>query len=618
MPASLKKPAKYNTFFLLAIFSVAVVLRVAYLKEYVNSGIYPYIEASDSEAYFSWARDIAGGDITGSKAFMKWPLYAYFLAVVFKLTMQNPGIAFVLQFMFGSLNCLLIYLIAKKIFDSRTALVAGLLSAFYGLFIFYDFLLIYTSLSLLLNSLFLLYFLRIKDKPGEPGGVSLFILGLFLGFCTLAQASVLIFGLLCVAWLFAARRTALRKTFVNLSVFLLGLMIVLGAVTVRNFIVEKDLVLLTGNTGINLYMGNNPKAKGTFTYLDNIGLNQEDMFRDARIIASAENARQLKTSEVSNYWQKKAVDYILNDPAHFIKLLSKKIFLVFSPAEFIHDVEYDFIKGRMSIFNKLMMNLFPVFPFVALGILLGLRQINKTAPLYLALMGFAGGIVVFFVSARYRIVMVPFFMIFAGFGIVSLWDALRDKKFSRFLVYLALAVVISSPFYVSGRQKELKGPSQAGDLLYDQHLIRAAALKNELRLKQALQELDAARSIYPDRKQAIFQSGVINFSLNNLSAAEECFRRVIEISPLSVDAYYNLGYIYDSQFRFQEAIPLLNKAVELDPDNWKSHYELGFAYRSLGDKEKAREHFGTALKLINKWRSIDIQLIKEELASLKE
>lgn len=59
----------------------------------------------------------------------------------------------------------------------------------------------------------------------------------------------------------------------------------------------------------------------------------------------------------------------------------------------------------------------------------------------------------------------------------------------------------------------------------------------------------------------------------------------------------NLGLIYLSQGRYDEAIYELKTAIMLDPNYINAHSNLGFAYLRQGRKDEAIAEFTIALKL---------------------
>ena len=294
----------------LLIFIIAVIgfiARMAYLADYVNVEFFPILKGSDSYCYYVWAKDIASGDIWGRAAFMKWTLYAYYLSLWFRLFGENIVLVYIFQFFLGIANAILLYLIGRQIFNRSVGFIAGLLYVWYGLFIFFEGLLIYTSLSLLLNSIFFLYLFCLKNNSKI---INFFWAGLLLGVATAAQANILVFGIIAVSCLLTGSGKGFRKIFLNFLTFILGFLIIVGGITLRNYLVEKDFVFIAGNGGINFYLGNNSQANGGFSS-GPFNHSQEEMFVESKAMAKVALGKQeIKTSTVSNFWFKKSCEFI--------------------------------------------------------------------------------------------------------------------------------------------------------------------------------------------------------------------------------------------------------------------------------------------------------------------
>lgn len=67
-----------------------------------------------------------------------------------------------------------------------------------------------------------------------------------------------------------------------------------------------------------------------------------------------------------------------------------------------------------------------------------------------------------------------------------------------------------------------------------------------------------------------------------------------EKEPKWRDAYVNLGHIYLSVNKFEEAKITLLRAVELDPINPQTHYLLYLTYQELKDESTAKQEFAKA------------------------
>ncbi|MBU1869481.1 MAG: glycosyltransferase family 39 protein, partial [Candidatus Omnitrophica bacterium] len=481
--------AKQDFFFALFIFVSAFILRVFYLKDFLATTIYPVLPYSDSYSYYLWAKDIASGDLLGSSVFMKWPLYAYLLGFIFKITSTNLFVTYLLQFILGSINCVLVYFIAKKLFNRGVAFIAGMICAWYALFIFYEGLLIYTSLSLLLNSLLFLLFLCAQDSLNKK---RCFLLGLFSGICALAQANAAVFAFLAMLWILITKKDPWRSRASKFLFFFAGLLIVIGAVTARNYAVGKDLVLISGNPAINFYCGNNQKASGTFECPMNLSLTPDGMFRDSKIIAEAQEGGRLKNSQVSRFWFKKTLEFIRHDPGEFLKLLFRKLLLLFSTKEYNHDLEYYRVVDKIRAFKIMLMDLRFILPFALLGVFLNLKDLKQKALLYIVLLALPLTIIIFFVSTRYKIALVPFLVIFAASGIVNILDAARKKKFITFLLFSLTAILFFVFFnYADIFARTKHSPAAAGASFFNTryHLEKTMEYIGLSDYQKALQEI---------------------------------------------------------------------------------------------------------------------------------
>lgn len=606
-----------DIFFILLILLLALIPRAIYSVQYSRTSIYPVLSSSDSYYYYLWARDIGSGEyLGGNRAFMKWPLYAYFLAFVFAIFKNNILAVYFLQTLLGLINCFLVYLIARVLFNRFAAVAAALLCAFYGTFIFYEGLMMYVILSLFLNSCLFLLMLHVQNRPAMN---KLFWLGVFLGICAITQANVILFGVFAVIWILKKNGLPLREAMKQFSCFVLGLSIIVGAVALRNFFVEKDFVLISGNLGFNFYLGNNPKATGKFFCPDNIVSNQEDMFRDARIIAKMETGRNLKTSQVSAFWVKKAFDFIRDKPKEFIRLLGKKTMYLFSTERFVHDIEFEFIKNKIGIFKVLQMDLSIIMPLCILGMFLGIKRHKEIALLYLVIITLSISIVAFFVTARYKAALVPFLAIFAGYGLFCIVDAVRNRLYPR-IIFLFLLLALSCGFSnlekVFAYRTKIKPIDKSEAINY--HLTKAMEYEHNRDYMNALKELRFAYALAPESREVLFRTAIIYFYKNDLESAEQKFAEVAKIYPYSVDAYFNLGFIYNTERRFTEAVTMLTKAAFLDPDDARINFQLGVAYKSLADVQAAKREFNLTLEKISRWNNTDRQMVKDELKSLEK
>ena len=64
-----------------------------------------------------------------------------------------------------------------------------------------------------------------------------------------------------------------------------------------------------------------------------------------------------------------------------------------------------------------------------------------------------------------------------------------------------------------------------------------------------------------------YELGRLYYNQGDISKAELCFTKAIEISPNYSNALYSLALIYQKQNKNKEALELFKKVLELNPDN---------------------------------------------------
>ncbi|MEW5758412.1 MAG: glycosyltransferase family 39 protein [Candidatus Omnitrophota bacterium] len=580
------------------------------MQDYLTTSIFPFALNSDSQEFFRWAKDIVYGDFLNHKAFMKWPLYPYILAGIFKISGIKLSVVYYLQFIIGVLSSVLVYFISKEFFNKEASFLAGLLTATYGLFIFFESLAVYTTISILLNLIILFIFIKTKD---DLNGLKLFWIGVLSGIATILQGNIIIFASCACLWLLIINKNKLHIIIFRFISFIIGALFIISLTVIHNYLVEKDFVLIQGNAGINFYIGNNHNANGIFYCPDEFSASQEGIFRNARIIASYNVGRQLKTSEVSFYWFKRGIVSICREPFRHLLLIIKKLGLVFSPYEYTNEVEFYILRENVDILKYLPSNLIFIFPFIITGVLFGIKNFKKLALLYIFLVSIAISITIFFITSRYRIIITPIFIIFASYGLTNWIYVIKKKKY--FIVFTCLLLLAYGLLFCDSSWYK-KSLIQSDD--FESYMFIASRLYNDGQYYNAFIELRKALMIRPDNQRALFLAGELSFYLRNLKEANKYWLRLIEINPLASEAYYSLGFIYNEQFRFKDAVVMFQKTLSLDPENKLAYYQLGLAYKGLDKKEEAKNVFTIGLTKLNASDRLKQEIIKKELELLRK
>lgn len=101
----------------------------------------------------------------------------------------------------------------------------------------------------------------------------------------------------------------------------------------------------------------------------------------------------------------------------------------------------------------------------------------------------------------------------------------------------------------------------------------------------------------PENKQALLAKANYLARNNDLAAALAIFKKMQRIDPQNADPYFNTGLIYLDLDSIKQASADFNKAVSLNPLLVEGQYYCGLSAEWLGEFEKAKKYYQTALRL---------------------
>ena len=418
-----------------AIFAVALAVRLLHVWLLSKS---PFFTAlmGDAKGYDDWAKRIAGGEWIGTDVFYQAPLYPYFLGVVYKLFGHSLGALRVIQAGMGAASCAFLGLAGYRFFSVWVGLIAGSALALYAPAIFFDALVQKSVLDLFFLTLSLWLVGRLVDSPRNRR--DWLLLGLAMGGLSLTRENALVFVVVIVGWALLRTTTgtaavtgttpadrlvtssappaaarggatgsgrdhlALRSRVDFLVSFVVGLAIVLLPVAVRNYAVGGGFYLTTSQFGPNFFIGNNPKADGTYASL-RFGRGAPEYERtDASELAEHALGRSLTPAEVSNYWTTRGLAFITEHPGDWLTLMARKVALLVNATEMLDTeaqeshAEWSWplrVGGVFGHFGVLA-------PLACIGLILGWRLRSRLSVLYVMLAAYAASVLLFYVFAR--------------------------------------------------------------------------------------------------------------------------------------------------------------------------------------------------------------------------
>jgi tetratricopeptide (TPR) repeat protein len=587
------------------VFAFVLLLRLITLMRLTST---PFLLPSGSDMHFydAWAQQISHGQLTDHLAFYGLPLYAYLVALLYKLFGYSPFVPGFLQACLEAGTATLIYNITIRTLRSAPSgsgeagrpvnardpavLAAFLAAAGWAFFVpaqAYSVVLMPTSWFV-----FAFWWLvwQIIKAEQTPSAWRSFWFGIVIGVGAMGVATILFLAPLVLgAILFRPAIPTVGGSpklarWAAIALFCAGLGGGTSPCWFHNCFVARDPVFLSAHGGVNFWLGNNPEATG-YPRFPGMHAGQAGMLRDSVEQAEAAAGRTLKRSEVSQFWSAKARAYIINNPAAWLKLMVRKFGNIWNA------FEYDDLGVIANLREHHVLFPGPHFAIVAAlgipGLFFALRAFPASRWIAAATFLHLASLLPVFVTERYRLAAVPGLLFFAATGLKELWRNCLLGSYQRVAAYLAIlaaaAVGVTIPRddptlwarqpYDSGRQA-----LDSGDF------------------KRAEEELQRARLYAPDNPEINLALGNLRLAQGNRTEAISFYEATLRVDPRHKSALNNLGVIALDDQRTAEAKEYFRNALEQEPQNAKTHFLLAKAELALGNIEGARIAIAHALE----------------------
>ena len=564
LPASVSAGAPWRDAALLtAIVLFAFALRLIYVLQMRGSPLFDD-PVMDELYHDQWARALAAGQTYMEGPFFRAPLYPAFLAAIYKFFGQSYLVPRLIQAGLGSLSCGLLFLIGRRVFTRTIGAVAGFAAGGYWMLIYFDGELLIPSLIVFLDLALIWLMLR---AAGAPGKLIHGLGGAVLGLSALGRPNILLFGPAIVIWLFIVHREKRSRALAYATCVTAGCLLVILPVTIRNYVVGKDAVLISSQGGVNLYIGNNPQADGRTAIVPGTPGDWWGGYYAAIKRAEQASGRILKPSEVSRYYFGQAMDFIRRRPADFLSLTILKLRLFWTRWEVSNNKDiYFWSENFTPIVRWLPLGFAVIGPLGILGLILCRNRRAELFPLWGFVVVYMVSVVLFFCTARYRTPILPV------------------------LILLAVYAVFEGVRAVSRKRWRAIGGGLVG-------LALAAAFVN----------VPPEGKQYRNEAFAYVRLGSAYARKDRLDQAADSYRKAVQIAPFFLTAHFKLGMLQRHMNQLDEAIAEFRAALatpesmrltgETDVRVAQVQYNLGQALEERGDRGEAQEHYRAALAL---------------------
>ncbi len=542
--------------------AAALAVRLIYLFQIAQHPGFEF-PMVDEKWHWEWAHSILDTSFWGEGAYFRAPLYPYFLALLAGVTGSSIFWSKLLQLLLTAGTAILIFRTAERLFGQRTAFVSGFMYAIYGTLLFYETMFLIPALFLMLTC-WGMY--RIIANRDEHRLRSWLITGLIFGLAAIARPNILLVMPFIALWLYYISS---GKNIISRGrrpmVLLVGLVLAIAPVTARNVIMTGDFILISSQGGINLYLGNNAEADGLTMLMPEVDLDESVSWRQfgkvTRAAAQQEAGRELSDAQESSFWTGKAVSFISHNPGQFLSLIGRKTMYLVNGFENSDNGDIYYQRNRSSIFSLLVWKGWLLFPFGLLlpmaiaGVYLRRETWRAVLPVYVFILAYIPSIVLFLVTARHRLPLVPFLIILAAAGIVLTVERWRElglrTKIIAALILVASLVVCNRDWF----------DEQAVSGTFQIHMTAGIQYEQMGDIKKAEAEYLAADAAYPYSAPLINNLAHTQYRLGKLAEARANHERCLAIDPEYSPAFNNLGLVMRDLGNSDSALALFRLAL---------------------------------------------------------
>ena len=318
-----------------------------------------------------------------------------------------------------------------------------------------------------------------------------------------------------------------------------------------------------------------------------------------------------RPSAKSRFFSARSWDFAAANPLDYAWLQLYKLYLFWHGDEIKRNIDPYFARRDSVLLAALLWKkgvAFPfglVAPFALLGLVLFTRtSAGKTEQGHLFLLftlTYMVSVVLFFVTARYRLPVVPLLLLYAGFGMYSLWKETQYRR--KALVALPLLLLVAN--IGTGAMDEEGEPQQ--------HFWLGYAYERKGMPANAMREYRWVLNQLPDHDDALLRLAALYIDEKEYHKAIDLYRKYLEFYPEADQVRYFLGNALLHLRYYEDAIATYEQVAEKRP-NWAAIYgRIGYAHAMAGQLGQAADAYRRTLAL-----HPDSTLVRYQLARLHE
>lgn len=601
-PALARAP-RFSRGWQVAIFLVALVLRALHLWGESHSPFFAF-RGIDALDYHQMALGMHDGSWPDSQPFFWAPLYPLILGLLYGLVGTGALAIKAIQACLGAASCVLLYRIGRRLFAAPwIAVTAGVAAGLHGTLIYFDGELLSACLDVFLQ----LLTLELLLAAGQAGGTGHWAAaGIAMGLSIINRGAMLLLLPWVVVWCWAVARRGwpvgiaegrVRATRAQAGRAVAGVIvpsvILLALVVAHN--VRSDpasrgqfgILPVAHNMGINFYLGNHWSLREINKTAHPSHFSHYDRFMQMPVDAGVSGA-----FAGSQFLFHRTLADIRAAPREWLQLMVVKFGELLRGSEIPRSANLYAHRRSSLVLRALLWSRgigFPaglVIPLGLVGLGIACAEWRRHLLAILAVLTQGAFVLMFFVTARYRLPAMPLLILYGVSALAFMAGAFRALRWGR--VGLA-AVATAGLLFVSNW--DVRAASEEPG--YYEYCLLGQVYHQHGNIAAAEDWYREGLRLNPDYAWAHLQLGRVLLQQKRWREAESHLRRCLELEPDTPNvpaANVMLGQALAGQGRTREAVALWEAALARDPAVPVAHAELCAALRRLGRAGDAAPH----------------------------
>ncbi len=388
------------------ILTVALAVRLAYLTVIVGLNSPP---TYDGIGYDMLAVHLLEAETYGVEhpTAFRPPGYPIFLAGVYLLFGHSYPAVRLIQAWLDAVTCLLVYAIGKELFSRRVGLLAAVGLSLHPLQVYMVGEFYSETVSFLFQAVAL--WLAARMVRQREWFLPL-LLGIFLAATPLTRPTATLWVPLMLLW-GLLRPFSWQLRLRDIGLMLVGLMLLFGPWTLRNFLVFGEFIPVASLGGVGVWAGNNPLSQGGGM------MPNEQTWGEGAPEFGWGGWAGLSETESSRRFMERGLAWIRDHPLEFAALVPRKLLRLWSPTSF----GVQFSRRASPLLTAVVLPPYLVFLALAFwGMWRTRRGWREQFPLYALILGINGLVAITYGATRYGIAMAPVLCLYAAVALGAL------------------------------------------------------------------------------------------------------------------------------------------------------------------------------------------------------